>query len=598
MISKLLNPNAARGLDALVLTSVVTAISFGQGKPPLSIVPEPFNKNFERYVDTRSMKERTLNSVGLTSQDVGRSFALIAGVSKYPRMVREADRELSAARADVEALKAYLADQEFFDEIVVLRDGDVTDENLRYFLENYFPDRLRHFPKSRFIFVYSGHGMQEGPKDNPKGYLLKSSALSFTDKLNSIDMSVLRVYLGEVIESGYQTLALINACYSGAFLSRRPFGGTSGSQAAGGIYFPKFGGAHAIAAGGSNQQSWHDPTLGKGSVFFEKLLAGLGGQADTFPIYADGRRGDGIITVDEIATYLREEVSFATHQQQTPIPADLAPNRSQGGFFFLNRQRMNAMGLVPAWNSANARSFGTKAEDIATAIQYYDNNQLSEAFPLFLKLAESGNGKAAMYVAKLYESYVKSDVFSRDLAKAAAWYLKAVAAGEKSAMSDLGTLYAIGGPGLPKDIAQSISWFRKGAEAGDLSSMFTLANIYADGNRGLPKDDKQAVRWYRSVIEAADRGDRFNVPGAMNNLARMYAEGLGGLPKSDTQAVTLFSEAAHLGSNEAMYNLATRYEKGIGLPKDPVQAVDWYRKAAADGNSDAKQALTRLGVEP
>jgi uncharacterized caspase-like protein len=335
----------------MVLVGVNATVLLGQGKPPTSVVSEPYRQKFVRYVDGRSMKEKALNLIGLTSQDVGRSFALIAGVSKYPNMP-ELDKELPAAAADVDALQNYLTNEEFFDEIVVLRDGDVTSENLEYFLQNYFPDVLRHSPKARFLFAYSGHGMAEGSKENPTGYLLKSTARNFSDKQNSINMSVLRVYLDQVIDAGYQTLILINACYSGAFLSRRPFGNTSRSNVAGGIYFPKNGGAHAITAGGSNQLSWHDPKLGKGSVFFEKLLAGLGGQADTFPINPDGSRGDGVITVDEIATYLQEEVRFATNQEQIPVPADLALNRSLGGFFFLNRQKMIANGVVPDWNQA------------------------------------------------------------------------------------------------------------------------------------------------------------------------------------------------------------------------------------------------------
>ena len=335
-----------------------SALAFGQGKPPASLVPEPYyREKFVRWVDSRSMADKALNLIGLTSRDVGKSFALIAGVSKYPNMPK-GDRELPAAAADIEALENYLKNQEFFDEIVVLRDADVTSDNLEYFLQNYFPDRLRNSPKSRFLFAYSGHGMAEGSKDNPTGYLLKSTARSLQDKLNGINMTVLRVYLEQVVDAGYQTLALINACNSGAFFSRRPFGSTAGAATAGGIYFPKNGGAHAITAGGSNQLTWHDPKLGRGSVFFEKVLAGLGGQADMFPIYPDGHRGDGVITVDEIATYLREEVSLATNQAQIPIPADLALNRSLGGFFFLNRQRMIANGVVPEWPPRRGTSFG------------------------------------------------------------------------------------------------------------------------------------------------------------------------------------------------------------------------------------------------
>ena len=131
---------------ALTLVALGAAVSFGQGKPPASI-PEQYRQKFVKYVDRRSITEKVLNLVGLTSQDVGRSFALIAGVSKYPNMP-DPEKEMPAAAADIEALQNYLRTEEFFDEIVVLKDGDVTEDNLKYFLEDYFPDRLRSSPKS------------------------------------------------------------------------------------------------------------------------------------------------------------------------------------------------------------------------------------------------------------------------------------------------------------------------------------------------------------------------------------------------------------------------------------------------------------------
>jgi hypothetical protein len=524
----------------LALTSLSITSSFGQGRPPVSAVPEPYRQRFVQYGDGRSMTEKVLNLIGLTSQDVGRSFALIAGVSRYPNM-SVTDKELPAAAADIDELQSYLKNQEFFDEIVVLRDGDVTEDNLKYFLEDYFPDRLKKSPKSRFVFAYSGHGMAEGPKDNPTGYLLKSTARDFSDKRNGINMSVLRVYLSEVMDAGYQTLALINACYSGAFLSRRSFG-------AGGTYLPKYGGAHAITAGGSNALTWHDPRLGKGSVFFEKLLAGLGGQADTSPVYADGHRGDGVITVDEIATYLREEVRLATNEQQIPLLADLAINRSLGGFFFLNRTRTISNGFAPSWNPTRATAFGVDAEESVIAAQsYYQMSQYEQALPLFRKGAEAGNRVAATYLGIMYQN----------------------------------------GFGVLADDAEAVKWYHKAADAGDPSAMTNLGFMYRNG-RGAPKNDVEAVNWFR---KAADAGDA----GGMTNLGFMYRNGRGA-PKNDVEAVNWFRKAADSGYADGMAELGFMYENGRGgLPKDIAQAKNWYREAAQLGNRDAQQALKLLG---
>ncbi len=550
------------------LIAVTATASLAQNKPPASVVPEPYRQKFVQYVDRRSIQEKALNLISLTSQDVGRSFALIAGVSKYPNMPK-LDWELPAAAADVEMLRDYLQNQELFDEIVVLKDGDVNSDNLEYFLQNYFPDRLRKFPKSRFLFAYSGHGMVEGPRENPTGYLLKNTARSLSDKLNSINMSVLRVYIDQVIDAGYQTLVLINACHSGAFLSRRPFGGTSNASA-GGIYLPKYGGAHAIMAGGTNQLSWHDPKLGRGSVFFEKLLAGLGGQADTFPIYPDGHRGDGVVTVDEIATYLREEVSFATNQDQIPIPSDLALNRSLGGFFFLNRQKMVSSGIVPEWTPKRATAFGIKAEEaLLSAKGYWDKQQYDRALPLLLSASEGGNAEAASYLGFMYES---GWAVPKDDTQAVSWYRKAAEGGDTYGMANLGVMYR-DGRGVPQDDVQAVSWFRRAAEAGHAGGMANLGYMYDSGRGGLKKDDVQAASLYRKAAEAGDAH-------GMANLGVMYRDGMGGLPKDEAQAVSWFRKAAEAGDTDGMVKLGVMYRDGRGVPQDDVQAVSWFRKAA------------------
>jgi Caspase domain len=312
-------------------------------------VPQEYRRLFARYVDSRSLPEKALNLVGLTGQDVGRSFALIAGVTRYPNMP-QAERELKPSEADLRQLAAYLRDQEFFDEIVVLRDADMKYETLRYFLEVYFPERLQKSPKSRFLFAYSGHGITEGNA----GYLLTSSARNMQDKGSSINLNIVRDLVDSTVEAGHQVLVLINACYSGAFL-RRPFGPTR--------YVPKNPGAHAITAGGAKELTWHDPRLGEGSVFFEKLLAGLGGQADSSPVNPDGSRGDGIITVDELAAYLKQEIRISSDEHQNPMDGDISKNGSMGGFFFLNRQRQVSKGYVKDWNPARLSSSGSDIFD-------------------------------------------------------------------------------------------------------------------------------------------------------------------------------------------------------------------------------------------
>ena len=79
-------------------------------------------------------------------------------------------------------------------------------------------------------------------------------------------------------------------------------------------------------------------------------------------------------------------------------------------------------------------------------------------------------------------------------------------------------------------------------------------------------------------------------------MGAMYASGRGGLPKDDVQAVSSYRKGADAGDAWAMNKLGAMYEIGLGgLRKDKAQAVNWYSKGAALGNTDAEQALKRLG---
>ena len=85
-------------------------------------VPTEYQRFFVERSDQRSRFEKALNLIGKTSFPVGRSFALIAGVTQYPNLP-PAERSLKPAAVDIAKLQAYLKDQEFFDEIVVLKDA-------------------------------------------------------------------------------------------------------------------------------------------------------------------------------------------------------------------------------------------------------------------------------------------------------------------------------------------------------------------------------------------------------------------------------------------------------------------------------------------
>ncbi len=354
--------DATAGVIAAALTFLLTAVPVAWADVP-AWVPAKYAKFFHRAVDDRSILEKALNLIDVQLGSPGPSFALVAGVSKYPRMSGKVG-DLWPARLDVEKMVAYLEQPpESFNEIVVLLDDDMTADNLGYFLTQYFPRRLAESGRSRFLFAYSGHGITAA---NGRGYILTSEATSLDDHFTgAISLASLRAEFQEVVDAGHQVLALINACYGVDFhrLSLA-FGPEAPS-------LPSREGAHAITAGGAGEVTWHDPDFGdgdgpKGSIFFEAVLAALDGRADALP-------RDGIVTVGELETYLKTTVSRFTDEKQNPTGGDLVATRSPGSFFFFDRNRQmehaNATPLKGEWWSSI--SFGkpadqAKPEDVTT----------------------------------------------------------------------------------------------------------------------------------------------------------------------------------------------------------------------------------------
>ena len=80
-------------------------------------------------------------------------------------------------------------------------------------------------------------------------------------------------------------------------------------------------------------------------------------------------------------------------------------------------------------------------------------------------------------------------------------------------------------------------------------------------------------------------------PEAMNHLGEKYFYGDLGLQNDERKAVSLWTEAAELGSIEALFNLALAYERGNVVEKDEMKAAEFYTKAAIQGHVESRYNL-------
>jgi len=519
--------NYILGAIAVSMFLYSTHLASAQGPPE---VPQQYRRLFYYNSDQRDLLEKALNKVGQTKFPVGRSFALIAGVTQYPNFP-PLERDLKPAQVDIEKLKSYLKDQEYFDQIVVLKDGDMNLDTLNYFLESYFPEQLKKSPHSRFLFAYSGHGYAESLDESARGFVLTSAATTKTDPINRIDLSTIRQLLTPDVDSAEKLLVLVNACQSGAFLGRKGFGANP--------LGPGDRGAYAIMASRTSQQSLSLSSVGPGSVFFEKVFAGLSGIADKSP-------NDGVVTYHELDTYLRSEIPYATNGAQMPMEGDISRDGSVGEFFFLNRGRQVQIGNAKPWNPGSLVSFGAEAGDaLARGRTAYSEKRYADANRAFTEAAEAGNTTAMSFLGYQYENGLGA---TQDGRQAAIWYERAAAGGDATAMSNLGHMYAYG-VGVPKDYVQAIDWYKKAIAAGNPIAMQHLGLMYYRG-WGVSQDYEQARQWYE--------------------------------------------KAAAAGDSVSMYSLGLIYEYGKGVTANVGQARQWYEKSAAAGYSDANKKLQEL----
>jgi|GEM_PF-2578193 len=217
---------------------------------------------------------------------------------------------------------------------------------------------------------------------------------------------------------------------------------------------------------------------------------------------------------------------------------------------------------------------------------------LDQALELYQNAARAGNKKdyLADAIARVQYALAKSFDYgegrTQDYAKAASLYRQAAEGGQMDAAAQLGYFYFTG-RGVPKDDKQAVSWSRIAAGQGNAKGLFNLGLAFELG-QGVVKDLKQALELY---LRAAALGSA----SAQGALGALYFNGVA-VPQDLKRAADWFGKGAEGGDRGAQYNLGVCYENDWGVTQDLELARLWYGKAAAQGQTQARDALARLGV--
>ncbi len=153
---------------------------------------------------------------------------------------------------------------------------------------------------------------------------------------------------------------------------------------------------------------------------------------------------------------------------------------------------------------------------------------------------ERGCPLASLDLAEAYEN--GSDRLPKDHARALQLYAAAADGGDDNAMVCLGAFATH--PGKEHDLAAAAAWFQRAAALDNPTALVTLARMHRMGEGGLEKSDTKAAALLQRAVDLND-------PQAMVDLAHLYASGLGGLPEDPARARDLVNKAAELGNEEA-----------------------------------------------
>lgn len=160
-----------------------------------------------------------------------------------------------------------------------------------------------------------------------------------------------------------------------------------------------------------------------------------------------------------------------------------------------------------------------------------------------------------------------------DAERAYRFYKQAAAAGDPTAHSHLGNMYAEG-TGVAASNATALEHFRKGAAKAHPPSQNGLGYMYMHG-LGVAQNHKKALEYFKA---AADKGNAE----AQFNLGAMHIAGLG-VRKQYDKALHYFTLSAHQGHTLALYNLGQMHLNGLGAQRSCPVAVQFLKAVAERG---------------
>ncbi len=231
---------------------------------------------------------------------VPQSYALVIGIAHYENLPESA--QLRYPDRDAESIYTTLISQQGGEypasHVHVLTDAQATRANILHELEDWLPSVTA--PSDRVLIYFAGHGFISGGS----GYLAPYDIDLHNIAGTAIPMETLGELIGTKIQGKWKVL-LTDACHSGAITPETD--PTQLNHMLLGMQQSIF----SLTASRDREQSFESPDWGGGhGIFTYYVVRGLQGAADA--------NGDGVVTADELAEYVHDNVRQATGGRQNP----------------------------------------------------------------------------------------------------------------------------------------------------------------------------------------------------------------------------------------------------------------------------------------
>lgn len=210
-----------------------------------------------------------------------------------------------------------------------------------------------------------------------------------------------------------------------------------------------------------------------------------------------------------------------------------------------------------------------------------------------LTLLESAavHGNAEAY-RRMGDIHVAGKLVPRNIDRALECYRAAAGLGMTNAYETMGDIFRQGEL-VPRDVARAIELYDLGAKEGHTSAREKAETLKNERER-LCQVGKELARStpeqsFRAFAISASMG---YVP-AYKEMARAFLEGRG-IKKNRTQAYLWLEKAVESGDEDALYEYALCYSRGIGTAFNFKRATQLLAKAARLGSIEARDELERL----